>query len=149
MSTDQFTDDMNALLDLCLDDLEDLPEFKPFPPGTHDCIANFERKAINGDAYVELKLKLIETVELADPNTPAEQQCKPGDESNTLYNLGNEFGRGALKAIGTPVCQSLGLASIRELIESKDVEVRVTTGVRKNKDDPDKKYLQVKELSVK
>lgn len=141
--------DLDNLLDATLDDLEDLPEFKPFPAGAHRVTASFEQKEINNKPAIELSFKLIETIELADPNTPEEEQCKEEDTANTMFLLDNEYGRGNLKKCAAPFGEAMSLSSLRDIIEQvKDVECVVITGLRKDKNDPDKKYLQVKELQV-
>lgn len=138
--------EVDDLLDVTLDDLEDLPEFKPFPAGAHRALASFEQKEINGKTAVELTLKLLETIEQSDPQ---EEASKPGDSCSTAFMLDNEYGRGNLKKCATPFGAALGFSSIREIIEGvKEVECVVVTSVRKDKNDPDKKYLNIKEIQV-
>jgi hypothetical protein len=138
--------DMNDLLDATLDDLEDLPEFKPFAPGAHRVLATMEEKEINGKQAIELSFKMMETLELADPQDEAP---KEGDTSNTMFMLDNEYGRGNLKKCGKPFGDALGLTTLREIVEGvKEVECVIITSVRPDKNDPDKKYLQVKEIQV-
>ena len=138
--------ELDDLLDVTLDDLEDLPEFKPFPGGAHRALASFEQKEINGKVAVELSLNLMETIEQADPQEPA---SKPGDSCSTAFMLDNEFGRGNLKKCAMPFGAALNLGSIREIIEQvKEVECVVITSVRKDKNDPDRKYLNIKEIQV-
>ena len=138
--------ELDNLLDGTLDDLEDLPEFKPFPAGAHRVLATFAEKEINGNPAVELSLKLQETLEQSDPQ---EEEAKPGSESSTAFMLNNEFGRGNLKKCATPFGTALGYSTIREIVEGvKDVECVVVTTLRKDKNDPDKKYLNIKEIQV-
>jgi len=85
------TAEVDNLLDVTLDDLEDLPAFVVFPPGAHLCLATLEQKKIGEKPAVELKLKLVEHIELADG---AEEPCAAGDESSSLFFLDNVFGRG-------------------------------------------------------
>lgn len=138
--------DMDNLLDSTLDDLEDLPEFKPFPAGAHNVKASFSEKDINGNPAVELELTLIETVELSDPQ---DEMMAPGTSCSTAFFLNNEFGRGNLKKCAVPFGAALGFGTIREIVDGvKDVECLVLTTLRKDKNDPDKKYLNVKEIHV-
>lgn len=138
--------ELDDLLDVTLDDLEDLPEFKPFAAGAHKVAATFEQKEINKKPAIELSFTLLETMELADPS---DEPSKPGDTSNTMFMLDNEYGRGNLKKCATPFGEALGFSSIREIIEGvKDVECVILTGIRVDKNDPDKRYLQVKEIHV-
>ena len=138
--------DLDTLLDSTLDDLEDLPEFKPFSAGTHRCLASFETKEINGKSAVELSLEMVESLELADPQ---DSMPKQGDKSNTMFMLDNEFGRGALKKAAIPFGEALGVSTIRDIIEqTKSIECVVVTSLRTDKNDASKKYLQVKEIGI-
>lgn len=144
--------DLDNLLDCTLDDLADLPSFKPFPAGAHRVTLSLETDDISKrmkKPCVEANLTLIETVELADPNTPEGEVSKEGDTANTLFMLDNEFGQGALKAIAKPLGEALGCSSLREVVEqSKDVECLVITKIQVDKKDSDKKYLKISELQV-
>lgn len=138
--------DIEDLLDLTLDDLEALPTFTPFSPGAHRVTATFEEREINGKKAVELSFKFLETLELANPQDAAP---KEGDTSNTMFMLDNEYGRGNLKKCATPFGEALGFSTIREIVEGvKEVECVIITSIRKDKTDPDKLYLNVKEISV-
>jgi len=132
------TDD---LLDSTLDDLEDLPEFKPFPPGAHRVSVSMELKEVSDKKCVEMSLTHIETLELS---TPTDTAPTPGDSTNVLFFLDNEFGRGNLKACGKPLAEALGTTSIRDTIEATtNIECLVLTS-----NDKDKKYTNIKELNV-
>lgn len=142
------TDEYNigSMLDETLDDLEDLPAFKPFSAGAHQCKATFDQKEINSKPAIELSFKLVETLELTNPQDEA---SAPGDTCSTMFMLDNEFGRGNLKKCATPFGEALGLGTIREIVEGvKDVDCVILTSVRKDKNDPDKLYLNVKEIQV-
>jgi len=137
---------MNDLLDETLDDLEDLPSFEPYPAGAHRVLATFESKEINDNPAIELAFKLMETMELSDPQDAAP---KEGSTASTMFMLNNEFGRGNLKKCAMPFGQALNLGTLRQIVEEvTDVECIILTGIRKDKNDPDKKYLQVKEIQV-
>lgn len=138
--------DIDNLLDSTLDDLEDLPEFKPYPAGVHRVQVSLETKEVGGHPSVEVACKLLETAELANPTSdtvPAD-----GSEASMLCMLDNEFGRGALKLVAKPIGEALGTGVIREVIEqAKDIECMIVTSVRKNKD-TGAEYLNIKELQV-
>jgi len=137
---------LNALLDAQLEDLADLPEFKVFPPGTHRVSVTFGTKEINQHPAVEMKMKMIDTVELANVSdeTPA-----PGDECGVAFMLDNEFGQGNLKQVMLPLAAACGTGSIGETIQAANgMEVTVTTGLRADKNDKDKKYMSIKSLMV-
>lgn len=137
---------LDMLLDATLDDLQDLPSFKPFPAGAHRCLASFGTKEINGKAAVTLDFKYIEVIELTDPT---EEAPKENDTSNTMFMLDNEFGQGNLKKCAMPFAAAMNLSSLRDIVEQvQDVEVVIITSIRVDKNDPDKKYLQIKEIDV-
>lgn len=138
---------IEALLDSTLDDLEDLPEFKPFPAGVHRALATLELKVVNEVQCIELSLKGIETAELAEPTKDV--PIKAGDTASALFMLNNEFGRGAFKAIAKPMAEALGTSTTRQLIDAaKGVEVLVITTAKKDKNDPDRVFMKIKELQV-
>ena len=138
--------ELDSLLDVTLDDLADLPEFKPFPVGAHRVLASFAKKEINKKPAVELSFKYIEPVELADPADAVPAQ---GAESSVAFMLDNEFGQGNFKKCAAPFRASMGFTTIREVVEGvKEVECVLISGLRKDKNDPDKVYLQVKEIEV-
>lgn len=138
--------DLENLLDTKLDDLADLPSFAAFPRGAHSVKATFDMKEINDKPAVELNFVLVETLELSDPQDTAPSA---GDTSNTMFMLGNEFGVGNLKKCAKPFQEALQLETIRDVIEQvKDVECVIVTGLRADKNDKDKFYLVVKEITV-
>lgn len=138
--------ELDSLLDTTLDDIDDLPSFEPFPAGAHKVLASFEQKEINNHPAIELSLKMIETIELADPTAATP---KPGDTANTMFLLDNEFGLGNFKKCAMPFGEAMQFSTMREIVEGvKEVECVVMTSVRKDKNDPDKKYLNVKEIAV-
>jgi len=138
---------IDDLLDATLDDLEDLPAFEPFSPGAHKVSVTLELKEVNSKPCVELSMKAIETLELAD--SAKDQPLKAGDVTSVLYDLTNQFGQGAWKAVAKPLAEALGTSTTRELIEQcKEVECVVLTSLRKDKNDPDRKYTNIKQLQV-
>jgi len=139
--------DIDSLLDSTLDDLEDLPEFKPFPPGAHQVSISLELKKINDKDAVEMTLKGIATLELVEPTK--DEPIKEGDETSIVFFLDNEFARGNMKKLLTPIGEALGNSKIRDVIEqTKGLECLAITSLRKNKDDADKPYMNVKEIRV-
>lgn len=139
--------DMNDLMDMTLDDLEDLPEFAVFPAGAHRALVTLEKKDVGSKPAIEMSMKLVEHLELANP--AADEPLPEGSVSNTLFFLDNEFGRGKLKKICAVLGASLGTGNIGEIIEQTvDLDCAVITAVQVDKKDPDKKYCNVKELTV-
>ena len=133
------------MLDATLDDLNDLPEYAVLPAGAHQCLASFEEKEVNGKACVELRLKLIQHLELANPTT--DKPLEPGAECSMLFMLDNEYGQGNFKKLAKPFAAAMGLSSLRDIVEQvKNIEVAAVTSLRADKNDKDKFYLNVKEL---
>lgn len=125
--------DLDSILDSSIDDLADLPEFAVFPNGVHRVIIDWESKTVNDHACIELKLKAIETVELANP--AADTPLVAGTESSVLFMLDNEFGQGNFKTLAKQLGAALGLSKIGEVVEaSKGMEVQVVCKVRQNKE---------------
>ena len=136
---------IDSLLDGTLDDLADMPEFKPFPAGTHRVIFNLEYKVVNKHPSYEAKLKAEETMELA---TASDTPLAKGAETSVLYMLDNEIGQGQFKKILTSMAAKFGQMSNRELIaEAKNLEVLVVTKCRPNKDKT-QMYTDIVELQV-
>lgn len=145
------TQDFDALLDANLDDLADLPAFENFPAGVHRCTLSITQKPINGKPMMEVKLTGIETVELTKPEE--DKPISAGQVSSALYDLSNEFAQGAFKRIVAPVAASLGVSSIRDLIEQAEgTEVEAVTAYRKGKKKEGETevpmYFEIKKLIV-
>ena len=125
--------DLDSILDSSIDDLADLPEFQVFPNGVHRVIINWESKEVNKHPCMELKMKAVETVELANP--AADSPLSAGTESSVLFMLDNEFGQGKFKGIIKQLAQATGSSKISEAVEaSNGMEVQVVCKVRQNKD---------------
>jgi hypothetical protein len=129
---------MDSLLDGTLDDLADMPEFKPFPAGTHRVTVHFEQKLVNNFPGFEIKLKALETVELPAGST-AEPVAK-GTETSVFYFFKHtnpitaELGQGKFKEVMKSLAANFGPHTNRELLElAQGAEVLVTTDQRKGK----------------
>ena len=138
---------LDNLLDATLDDLEDLPTYNTYPPGAHKVTATLESKNVSGKDAIELSFKYLEPIELAGSDSVSPNA---GDESSTLFFLDNEYGRGNLKEALKSFLEFAGEGSTnRQIIEAvTDVECVILTSYGKNKNDPDKPYLNVKEIQV-
>jgi len=138
--------DTDDILDMTLDDLEDLPTFEPFNAGAHKVLMTLSLKDINGKESVEAAFKLVETLELADATKDEPQEA--GAETSVLCQLDNEWGRGTLKLLATPVGVALGITSIREVIEEcNEFECVIISYVQTSKTDHVRR-TKVKEISV-
>lgn len=138
--------DMDDILDSTLDDLEDLPEFKPFPAGGHKVKVSLEAKKVNDNPCIEAKFKYVDCLQLADSE---DIEPKEGDEASMLFMFNNEFGRGKFKKFAAPFAEKFGLKSNREIVETvQDIECAIISKLRTDKNDPDKAYMDVKELEI-
>lgn len=149
-------DSIDDILDGTLDDLKDMPEFKPFPVGLHKCIVNFETKEVAGFPGVEISLKLQETMEMSDPEAAP---AAAGDETSTFYFLKHknpktaELGQGKLKLILMAIRDSFpGATTVRDLLkEGSGGTYVVATGVRDGKKEEGKTtkvYTDILALTV-
>lgn len=141
----------DSLLDANLEDLADLPEFSDFPAGVHRCTVAITQKVINAKPAMEVKLTAIETVELSKPEE--DKPVNAGQTSSSAYFLDNEFGQGAFKKLVAPLAASLGVSSIRDLIDQvAGTEVEAVTAFRKGKVKPGETeapvYFEIKKLIV-
>ncbi len=124
---------LDDILDSSIEDLADLPEFAVFPNGVHRVIISFEQKEVNKHPSVELKMKAVETVELANPAT--DTPLTAGAESSVLFMLDNEFGQGKFKQIAKVLAATLNTSTLKDTIEqAAGMEVQVVCKVRQNKD---------------
>lgn len=136
---------MDDLLDGTLDDLADVPEFKPFAAGAHRVTINFDAtKKINDMPAIEVKLTHLETVELTNPeDTPP----KAGDTTNVIYILKkkneqgqivrNELAEGQFKQLLASLAPSFPEATTNRAImeAAQGYEVLAATSIRENKKD--------------
>ena len=148
MATDNF--DVDALLDGTLDDLSDLPEFKPYPAGTHAVVLTIVDKTaaanrVNNHPGFEVKMKAVETLELANSD---DQPLAAGAETSVLYLLDNPIGQGSFKKLLASAAEHFGAKSNRELIaDLNGATVAVVTRQRQNKDKT-QTYTDIVEMKV-
>jgi hypothetical protein len=147
--------DIDSLLDSTLDDLCDVPEFKPFAAGAHVCTIKWDySKKINDKPVIEISITHVSTEELADPTaTPP----TPGDNTNVVFMLykkdgtKNEIGEGQWKEILKPLAAHFGTTTNRQTMDaSQGAQCLVVTGIRTDKKDKDnlKHYTSVNSLAV-
>lgn len=141
----EIQNDMADLLDADLDDLKDLPEFGVLPIGTYELEIHWEAKTINDAPAQELKLKVVEVVELSDPT---ETPPAVGAESSVLYFMDNEFGQGAFKKVVSAFSNTYGSTHIRTLVDAtQGAVVRMVIGQSKSKKN-DTVYNSVKKVLI-
>jgi hypothetical protein len=139
-------DKLDDLLDGTLDDLADIPEFKPYPDGVHQTQIFFEEKKVNNHPCVEVILKFIESIELANP----EKDTVPakGSEASVLYMMDNDLGQGKFKELMRPFAEANPGNKLRALMkECSGNEVLVVTSQRPNKEKT-KMYMDITELKI-
>lgn len=151
------TSSIDSLLDGTLDDLADVPEFKPFPMGAHKVTIKWDIKEINSQPAIELSLTAVETIELTNPET--DKPVAAGDTTNVMFMLkkkdgtNNDLAQGQWKELMKPLAAHFGTTSNKATMEaSNGAEVLVITDVRKSVSKTDandiKFYSSIKSLSV-
>lgn len=140
---------IDEILDGTLDDLADIPEWKPFPAGGHKCIISFETGKSQKDVpQVKVKLVAVETVELANPasDTPLEK----GAEAVIAYTFDNEYGQGGFKKLMAIFKEHLGLpdgTKNGEIMKaSQNMECIAITTVGQNKDKT-QKFTRIEDIA--
>lgn len=146
--------DIDSLLDSTLDDLVDMPEFKPFPVGAHRALLSMTVTTVNNNPSIDVSLEAIETVELSNPE---DKPTAKGDKTNMLLMLKkndgtkNELSEGKWKELLKPLQIHFNTSSNRETMEaSKGVEVLAVTKIRADKRDKDdvKYYTDIVSIQV-
>jgi hypothetical protein len=152
--------DFFNLLDSSVDDLADLEKFTPIPAGSHRLRLEWSFPEHDTDVVVQLKLTVVETLEMANS---AEETPEPGKTGNIRFALQkkdgtplldkngkpNTFGQGQLKEVIAVLQPTFGGATVREVIDaSQGAEVVCTLKVRASKNDPDAKFNEIKALLV-
>lgn len=164
MTNETNADLMDTLLDGSLDDLADIPEFRPYPVGAHKVkiswdpaatipnVFNEKGKESSGlRRFVQLSAVAIETVELGEPtDTP----LAGGEKLQQNFDLTNEYAQGAFKNIMGCLAEHYGAKSPRLLMaDSQDAEVVLVIKHRKDKNKKNEDgtpvvYAQVDKLMV-
>ena len=129
--------DFSDLMDVSLDDLADLPEFKPYPAGVHIADLEWERKEINSKPSIIMNFKYVECVELSDTS---EKVPEPGATAQVAFILKNndgqknEISEGKWKNVCTELQPAFGGNSIGEIMaNSQGGRVQIATKVKVNK----------------
>ena len=148
------TTSIDSLLDGTLDDLADVPEFKPFSAGAHKVIIKWHMKEISSKPVIMLNLTAVETVELKDAT---DAPIVAGDTTEVMFQLytkdgrPNEIAQGQWKELLRPLAAHFGTKSNRETMDaSNGAECLVVTGIRVNKKDLNdvKYYTSVDTIAI-
>lgn len=148
-ATQNLDDDIDLdLLDKNLTDIEDLPSFEVPPRGTYTFLVNAGTKKVNGHPCVTLDYEVVDTIQLADPTK--DKAPVPGSKFNSLFMLDNEFGEGNMKKNLAPYAEFFGTDNVKVLVKEKIQNVVIQGSVkhRKDKDDPDRVYGEVKNVTI-
>lgn len=128
-----------------IDDIADLPSFEVPVKGSYIFDVSAEIKKVNDKDVVEASYVVVELVEPAVPGETA----VPGTKFSTIFMIDNEFGIGNLKKFLKPFADHFGNSNVGALIqEIKTLRVAATLGHRKDKNDPDKVYALVSNITV-
>lgn len=136
------TDDV--ILDETLDDLADLPEFKPYPNGAHvaELVLDIVPAKPGKPQAYKAAFKYVQAAELENPTDVAPN---PGDQFTIFLHTKkkdgtpNEIGQGQLKILAGPIGEKLGLRSVKEICEAtkSGIQVMIVTKTRKQDGYPD------------
>jgi hypothetical protein len=143
------------LLDRELEDIQDLAGFEVPPPGDYILRMNTEMKDINGVDSVAPQFEVLDTVKLNKPDV--DKPVVNGTKFSTLFMLdGNnenvEMTISGLKMFAADFADAAGTTNLKKLVEwmlaAKDVTITATVSRRKDKNDPDRYYANVKNVTV-
>lgn len=153
--------DMLNLLDSSIDELADLERFTPIPAGSHKVRLTWSFPEHETQVVVQLKLEVVETLEMANSSEPVPE---PGKSGNIRFPLQNKdgtpivsqktgkpmtMGQGQLKEVIAILQPTFGGSTLREVIDnSQGAEVVAMLKVRASKDDPDVKFNEIRAILV-
>lgn len=140
-------DNLDSLFAASLDDIADLPSFETPPKGAYIATVTTSTKEINKKGAVEAEFTIVETVELEHAD---DKPVAPGTKFSTAFILGNPISEGKLKQFLAPFAESFGTTNIGQLVreEIKDITIAFTLKHRVDKDDKEKFYPDVRNISV-
>jgi|WetSurMetagenome_2_1015567.scaffolds.fasta_scaffold71012_5 hypothetical protein len=138
-----------SLLDASIDDLADLPPMEAPPTGFY----NFNLKLttnrkINEKEAVIMELEVREVLEVSNPEEA--EQVKVGQKFSEAFILGNEISIGRMKIALKPIGDALGLGKISDIVAatSAGIMIAATCKRRIDKNDPEKKYASLSNITV-
>ena len=136
------------LFSTSIDDLADLAGFETPPAGSYVLTVDLDVKSIKGKDAVEASFTVVETVELDDE--AASTRVADGTKFSTLFMLDNEYGVGNLKKFLAPFASHFGETNLGKLVSEvvKNVTISGLVKTRKDKNDPDRLYGSVSNISI-
>ena len=138
--------DISSLLDGTLDDLADLPEFKPYPAGAHKVKLHIERDAKKKTIYFA-KMKYISVEEL---NNSEDEVPAVDTETSVRFDMANEYGQGAFKKAFAGLAKQLNLSRLGDILEAlrNPQDALVVTDITKDKKNADRVYVNLVEVAL-
>lgn len=139
--------DLDSLFSASLDDIADLASYETPPKGAYIAAVTTTSKEINNKPAVEAEFTIMETVELEDG---ADKPVANGTKFSTAFILGNAVSEGKLKQFLMPFASHFGSTNIGQLVrdEIKEVTISFTMKHRKDKEDKEKFYPDVRNITV-
>lgn len=146
-------EDIDALLDASMDDLDDLPPVGVPPSGHYNLTVSFGIEEIGDDKkQVVTASYIVDAInELKDPEDASEvavgQQFKEFFHMTKKDGTKNAFGIGTLKARLKPHAERFGTDSIRQLVNDVK-QVAITASIKRtvNKKNEDQFNMQMKDI---
>lgn len=148
-------DNIDALLDASMDDLDDLPPTGVPPSGHYNLTTTFSIETIGDENKEVIMAKyIVDAVnELKDPDEASEIQ--PKQEFAEFFHITkkdgspNTFGIGKLKQRLSPYVDRVGSKNIRELIAGvNDFHIAATLKRTQNKKNEDQYNVDIKDVVI-
>jgi len=148
-------DNLDALLDASMDDLDDLPPMGVPPSGHYNLDTTFSIETIGDENKEVIMAKyIVEAVnELKDPEDAAE--VLPKQEFAEFFHITkkdgsvNTFGIGKLKQRLAPYVDRVGTKNIRELVNGvKNFHIAATVKRTQNRKNEDQYNVDIKDVVI-
>lgn len=150
-------DDLDALLDASMDDLDDLPPIGVPPSGHYNLTVTFDIEEIDGEKgkkSVPTASYVVDVInELKDPEELTEvavgQQFKEFFHTMKRDGTPNKFGMGTLKSRLQVYQERFGTSKVGELIkEVKQIQVAATVIRKVNRKNEDQFNMNLKDVVI-
>lgn len=139
------------MLDMNLEDIQDLPGFEVPYPGEYILKLDAAVKSVNDKQAVEISYEVVECMK---KNNDTDPDTIPGTKFSQLFFLQGEpesvkISLGRLKQLLAPLAEQLGEGNLLVLVRDhlKSLMVSATVNRRKDKNDPERFYPDVKNIS--
>jgi len=148
-------DNIDALLDASMDDLDDLPPMGVPPSGHYNLTVSFDIKTIGEENKEVIAAEyLVDAVnELKDPDEASE--VLPKQQFTEFFHITkkdgapNPFGIGKLKQRLAPYVDRVGTKNIRELIAGvKEFQIAATVKRSVNRKNEDQFNVDIKDVVI-